>query len=165
MTMRASFIAGASAGALLTTTILAGSTASATPPSTPGPAPDGLVLVSQLDGRAKAKADGIDFRIKHDVVVRNFVLRYPADSNSGWHAHPGIVMASVISGSVTRYLPCGGPDGQTFTVGDAFVEVGPHYVESELGAALAITQIAPKGTGSLDKPFREDIETAPALIC
>jgi hypothetical protein len=147
-----------SAIAFLIGTAIAGSTASATPPSSPGPAPDGPVLVSKLDGPLKAKANGIDYHIKGDVMVRNFVLKYPAGSNSGWHKHPGLVMASVISGSVTRTLPCKAPE--TFTVGDAFVEVGPHFVASSTGAELQITQIAPFGTPPAD--LREDL---PAPIC
>ena len=159
--MHRKFIAAGSAVALLAASALVSSTASATPASVPPPAPVGSVLVSTLDGPLKAKANGIEFKTKGNVVVRNFVLGYPAGSYSGWHQHPGLVMASVVSGSVTRYLPCQAPE--TFNVDDAFVEVGPHFVESTGGATLAITQIAPEGTGTPgNKPFREDL---PEPVC
>jgi hypothetical protein len=164
--MRNKTIALGSAAVLLAVSALVSSSASATPTSVPAPAPiaikdlpaddpikDPAVFVSNLPGSLKAKASGIEFKTKGTVVVRNFVLNYPANSYSGWHQHPGIVMASVLSGSVTRTLPCQAPE--TFTVGDAFVEVGAHYVASSGGAKLAITQIAPAGTTG--PAFREDL--------
>lgn len=145
----------AAAAVLLTIPCLLSSSASATPATgtptrvttnppvelaRPGP------FTSTLDGPLKAKDEGITLKAKGDVTVRNFFLTYPPTANSGWHRHPGLVMASVVSGTVTRQLPCKEPE--TFVAGQAFVEVGPHLVQNagSVDAVLAITQLIPAGT-------------------
>jgi quercetin dioxygenase-like cupin family protein len=78
------------------------------------------------------------------VTVRTFALTYPAGADSGWHQHPGIVIAVVSEGSVTRRSGC---KTETFKKGDSFTEVGPHDVTNPgaVRAVLSITQILPKG--------------------
>ena len=51
-----------------------------------------------IDGKLKAKDYGIEFKTKGDVRVLDATLTYPAGTNSGWHEHPGVVIATVISG-------------------------------------------------------------------
>ena len=137
---------------------LVGSTASGTPGkgATPYPIPP---IDSTLDGPLRASADGIKLKIGDDATVRNFVLTYGPGAYSGWHKHPGIVLAVVLEGSVERRLPCRKPE--TFVAGQAFTEVGTHYVRnvntsetSGPSAKLLITQIVPKDTDPTE--FRED---------
>ena len=127
--------------------------AQATAPSTPGPTPS-LLTVGTLAGPTKAKKDGIELKVLSDTTVRVFTLTYPPGSSSGWHAHPGIVLAVVESGSVTRRLDdCSAP--QTFTTGQAFTEVTGHLVTNPgtTDAVLRITQLFPAGSTVL----REDL--------
>jgi quercetin dioxygenase-like cupin family protein len=155
---------------LLTTAGLVGpalATPGTPPPNNPAPevpanpqAPGSLLAVlGTVDGPVKARQDGITLRAKDGFQVRNFILNYPAHSNSGWHSHPGLVIANVIEGSVTRTLGCGQP--QTFTVGEAFVEEGSHFVENKTNAPvrLAITQLIPTGVAVTDLRHDDPVPT------
>jgi hypothetical protein len=105
------------------------------------PIPQGV-----LDGPGSIHQDGINLVIgKGDATVRSFDLTYPVDSSSGWHMHPGIVIAVVVSGTVSRQLKdC---SIATFSAGEAFTEVGPHLVWNPgmAEAVLRITQVFPTG--------------------
>ena len=137
---------------------LVSSTASGDPGSgtTPYPVPP---IDSTLDGPLRATADGIKLKIDDDATVRNFVLTYGPGAFSGCHEHPGIVLAVVLEGAVERRVPHRRPE--TFAVGQAFTEVGPHYVRNVNtattgpSAKLLITQIVPKGTGPTE--FRKEL--------
>jgi hypothetical protein len=109
-----------------------------------------------LPGPQKSEADGIEFKTNVNVKVDDFELTYAAGGFSGWHKHPGIVIATVKSGSVVRKLGCA--SGETFTVGQTFTEVGIHHVSSRKGAVLSITQIYPVSSASA----RIDL---PAPVC
>ena len=74
----------------------------------PTPTPDSLVF-GQLDGKTKAKNDGIELHTRDDTNIAVFELTYPIGSSSGWHSHPGIVIATVKSGS---RQPAGGLQGE-----------------------------------------------------
>jgi len=100
----------------------------ATPPVgtvAPAPAPP---PEAALDGRVKAQADGVRLTLRQGAFVRDFTLTYApgsgsgSGSGSGWHQHPGLVLATVVSGSVLRSVPCGRPE--TYGAGQGFVEVG-----------------------------------------
>jgi quercetin dioxygenase-like cupin family protein len=127
-----------------------GSVAIATPVSDPPPsATPGSLVFGQLDGKTKAKNDGVELRTRDDTNVAVFELTYPVGSSSGWHSHPGIVIATVKSGSVKRQVGC---TVQTFTAGDSFTEVEPHFVSNvytdpaqpdAAPAVLEITQLYP----------------------
>src|SRR4051812_43350412 len=77
------------------------SSAAATPAT---PAPNnpaaGPSVIGVLDGPSKAKNDGIELKVKQDTAVRVFTLTYPVGSTSGWHSHPGVVVATVEAGTV-----------------------------------------------------------------
>ena len=82
---------------------LVGSTASATPPSVPPPIPSPAPPPeASLDGPHNWHSNGIKLKISGDAVVRNFTLTYGPGVNSGWHRHPGLVLATVVSGTVYR---------------------------------------------------------------
>ena len=110
-------------------------------------------------GPNKVSQDGIELKTKTETDVTTFDLTYPPGSFSGWHAHPGIVLVVVKSGSVVRQTDCG--PGETFTVNDAFTEVGPHYVSNPGSepAVLSITRIYPT---SAESTPRIDL---PAPVC
>lgn len=127
----------------------------ATPPVgsvVPSPAPPPEATSEE---RVDARADGVRLKLPEGAVVRDFRLTYAPGASSGWHAHPGVVLATVVSGTVHRRVSCGAAD--TFTAGQVFVEVGPHLVQNTGSddAVLSITQIAPGGTTGA--AFREDL--------
>lgn len=116
-----------------------------------------------MDAHTKARHDGISFETKGDTKVATFELTYPIGPNSGWHSHPGIVIAVVKTGTVTRQVGC---RVKKFTAGDSFTEVKPHFVSNfytnaatvdATAAVLEITQIFPA-----DAPSRRIEESAPA---
>ena len=115
-------------------------TPSSGPPTVATNAASGL-----LDGTnrpARWTQDGVQLKTSRPTTVRTFTLTYPVGSDSGWHSHPGIVVAVVAAGTVERRTACG---TDTFTVGDAFIEVGPHRVSNAgaVDAVLSITRIYP----------------------
>lgn len=147
----------AGCGAVIAVGALTFGTAFATP-GVDAPAPENLVS-GDLDGPAKAKKDKIELKVDQDTTVRAFTLTYKPGSNSGWHRHPGIVVAIVEKGTVTRQLE---NDCRvvTFTQGDVFTEVVGHLVtnpSSTDDAVLRITQFFPAGA----TPLRQDIEDNP----
>lgn len=140
------------AGAALVVTGLAGFTASAAPGAAPAPAPTASLLVEgTLDGPSRASQDGITLKTRGDVTVRDFTLTYPVAATSGWHQHPGIVLATVEQGTVLQQVGC-----RTYrrTQGESFTEVAPHKITNAVStgteeagrAVLRITQIVPAGT-------------------
>ena len=90
--------------------------------------------------------------------MATFTLTYPPGAYSGWHSHPGIVVAVVKSGTVLRQVGC---RKETFTVGDSFTEVGTHRVSNPetVDAVLEITQIYPS-----DAPARRIEQTDPCPV-
>jgi len=119
------------------------SRAAATPATPPPTNPTaGPSVIGVLDGPSKAKNDGIELKVKGDTAVRVFTLTYPAGSTSGWHSHPGVVVATVEAGTVRRQIGC---KADTFSVGDTFTEADPHQVTNVGGvpAVLRITQLFP----------------------
>ena len=150
--MRLKLAALLTTSAVLLGCLSVGSTALATPPAAPPLTPitdPNPPVVGLLDGRTKAKNDGVEFKTRTDTNIAVFELTYPIGSFSGWHSHPGIVIATVKSGAVTRQVGC---KVKTFTAGDSFTEVDPHYVKNVYTdskqpgaepAVLEITQIYP----------------------
>ncbi len=127
---------------------LAGATATATPTPTPAPAP---AVSGTLDdsGRPtlRIRQDGVELRVRDESTVLTTELVYQPGQESGWHSHPGIVIAVVREGSVVRQSVDrrGRCVAETFGVGDAFYEVGPHFVSNpgDAPALLRITRIYP----------------------
>jgi hypothetical protein len=126
-----------------------GTIALATPASDPPPTRTTTTVTGILDGPTKAKQDGVELKTKGDTKVVTFELTYPIGSYSGWHSHPGIVIAVVKAGIVVRKVGC---KVQTFTAGQSFTEAKPHFVSNFYTdpatphaepAVLEITQIYP----------------------
>jgi quercetin dioxygenase-like cupin family protein len=143
----------------------AGATPTATPTPSPAPTLTPAPAVSgTLDdsGRRilRIAQDGIDLRIREEATVLTTELVYAPGQESGWHTHPGIVIAVVSEGSVVRQTPDrrGRCVSETFGEGDAFYEVGPHFVSNpgDEPALLRITRIypsdMPEGRVNLEEP-------------
>ena len=133
--------AGAAASSLM---LIGTAVASATPASGDALPTNSTATISTLAGPSKAEKDGIELKVDSDTNVRRFIATYPPKSHSGWHAHPGIVMAIVRKGTVTRQLSdCSPP--QKFTEGQVFTEVIGHKVSNETNevAELEITHMYP----------------------
>ncbi|SDT03109.1 hypothetical protein SAMN04488543_2885 [Friedmanniella luteola] len=146
----------ATAGATLLVGVLAVSTAVAAPGGgrvQPPPAPTaGPVVSGTLDGGTRARQDGIVLKTRDDATVRTFTLTYPAGAVSGWHQHPGVVLATVESGNVVQQVGC---RRNVWAAGQSFTEVDPHQVSNPSPtepAVLRITQIVPVGA-----TLREDV--------
>jgi hypothetical protein len=143
-------------GVLAVSTAVAapGSASSAATPSPPPPAPTaGPAVEGILDGGTRAKQDGIALRTRDDALVRTFTLTYPPLAESGWHQHPGIVLATVESGRVVQRVGC---DRNVWKKGQSFTEVEAHLIRNPsktTPAVLRITQIAPE-----DVPLRENVD-------
>ena len=103
----------------------------------------------------KAKNDRIKLQVRRDTDVRSFTLTYPVGSTSGWHEHPGIVVAVVRSGLVEQRVGC---RRHTFGPDEAFTESSLHKVTNigKVPAVLEITQFYPAGIAvpdlRLDRP-------------
>lgn len=96
----------------------------------------------------------IKFQTKADVDLVTQTITFAAGSTSGWHAHPGVVLVTIASGSLVRYD--GNCSGTTYTAGSArsaFVESGDHagLVRNETASAAVVyvTYVVPKGTTAL----------------
>jgi quercetin dioxygenase-like cupin family protein len=162
---RPTLVASGLAATFATTTLVAvaalgAAPATATPPVGPPSSSPSPAIEYTSAKKVDARSDGVRLKIPKDGVVRDFTLTYTYGQSSGWHQHPGLVLATVVSGSVYRTVPCQRP--QKFSAGQVFVEVGPHFVENlnAEDAVLSITQIAPAGTTGA--AFREDL---PAPSC
>ena len=138
MKILAALVACGSVGALSLTSS-ATATPATPPPNNPAAGPS---VIGILDGPSKAKNDGIELKVQRETAVGVFTLTYPVGSTSGWHSHPGIVVATVETGTVRREIGC---VADTFSVGDTFTEAEPHQVTNvgTTPAVLRITQLFP----------------------
>ena len=74
-------------------------------------------------GGFKIHVDGIKVESKSAASFTVAHLTFAPGGTTGWHVHPGPVLVTVISGSVTKFsADC---TAQTYTTGQAFVENGP----------------------------------------
>ena len=145
-------VASALAGGVWISAVGATATATPTPTSTPAPVLTPAPPVSgTLDdsGRRilRIAQDGVELRVRDESTVLTTELVDQPGQESGWHSHPGIVIAVVRQGAVVRQTVDrrGRCVAETFEVGDAFYEVGPHFVSNPADepALLRITRIFP----------------------
>jgi quercetin dioxygenase-like cupin family protein len=104
----------------------------------------------------KASADHIQLRSRVATDVATQTITSPPGASSGWHSHPGIVLVSVQSGTVTMYdADC---RATRYGPGQAFVEVGDEAMlvrnNTTTNAVLYVTLIVPRSAPLLriDKP-------------
>jgi hypothetical protein len=121
------------------------------------------LVTGYLADKIQENSDRVKFQTKDptDVRVQNIVIG--AGGNSGWHHHPGIVIATVLSGQVTfTHSDCSSTTyGQGLAAGSVFVEGGddPGRASSVGGATLYATFVAPHVDPPAGPVFR--IEDAP----
>jgi quercetin dioxygenase-like cupin family protein len=103
------------------------------------------LVTANFDNTIHLNSDRIKFQTKDPTVVRvaSVVFDAGGTSTSGWHHHPGFVIVSVKTGSVTVWhSDC----SQTpYGAGSAFVESGddPAQVTSAGGATTYVTYVVP----------------------
>jgi quercetin dioxygenase-like cupin family protein len=101
------------------------------------------LVTANLDNAVQLNSDRIKLQTKDPTVVRVATVVFGVGGSSGWHHHPGLVIVSVKSGSVTVW---GSDCSQTtYGAGSAFVESGddPGQVTSVGGATNYVTYVAP----------------------
>jgi quercetin dioxygenase-like cupin family protein len=107
--------------------------------------PDSLVT-GNLDNRIEANSDQVKLQTKGLTDVRVQKITFDPGGTSGWHHHPGIVIATVATGVVNFALGCNSTDyGPGQPAGSVFVEHGdtPGQASSVLGATVFVTFVAP----------------------
>jgi quercetin dioxygenase-like cupin family protein len=110
-------------------------------------------VTANFDTTFKLNNDRVKFQTKDANDLRVQKATFTAGATSGWHHHPGMVLAAVASGSVTVWDEnCNqetyGPD---LPNGAVFVEGGdtPMQVTSTGGATEYVTLVAPDHTPPL----------------
>jgi hypothetical protein len=136
----------------------------------PGSGASGVVLAQgRMPGRLKIKT-----RDASDVVVQQVTLQ--PGGFTGWHTHPGVVLAVVKAGTLTRYVAdC---TYKTYRTGDAFIEtevstwgatrIGPYRssctspISTRLAARCGSRQTLPPALHPLERgpPERKGGEAA-----
>ena len=95
----------------------------------------------------KVNSDRVKFQTKDPTDVRVARIDIAAGGRSGWHHHPGIVIVTVASGSVTfMHSDCSSKTyGPGLPDGAVFVEGGdePAQASSTTGATNYVTFVAP----------------------
>lgn len=91
---------------------------------------------------------GVDLETEEPVEVTTFTLTLDPGGFTGWHTHPGILIATVQSGAVVRDVGC---QARTYSAGEAFVEHGDQptgqvrNASVTAPAAFSVTHIATPG--------------------
>jgi quercetin dioxygenase-like cupin family protein len=112
-----------------------------------------------LSHSIKAKTHEVKLKTKGPVDLVTATVNIAAGGSSGWHSHPGVVLVSVVSGSLVFYdHHC---RATVHAAGSAFVESGNHagLVRNESATTPAVvyaTYLVPAGTPNaslrVDKP-------------
>jgi len=93
--------------------------------------------------------DAVKLQTKGSVDFVTATVAIAAGGSSGWHSHPGIVLVSVVSGSLTFYdAAC---VGTVYAAGSSFVESGvtPGLVRNTsatVAASVLATYLVLEGT-------------------
>jgi hypothetical protein len=88
--------------------------------------------------------------VLHSPEVVTQTVKFPPGSYSGWHSHPGFLVSTVLSGTLTRYATdC---SAQTYGAGQSFYETGASTFivknETSADASDTVTFVVPGGTPS-----------------
>ena len=104
-------------------------------------------VTANLDDSVQENSDRVKFQTKDPTDVRVQKIVFAAGGYSGWHHHPGIVIAAVASGTVTfTESDCSSTTyGPGLPAGAVFVEKSdtPGQASSAGGATVYATFIAP----------------------
>lgn len=120
------------------------------------------IVTANFDHTAQQNSDSVKFQTKSPTDVRIQELVFAPGGFSGWHHHPGIILVSVKSGTVTLWnSDCSSTTyGPGLPDGAVFVEGGddPVQATSATGATAYVTYVAP----SADPPvFRIEDDVVP----
>ena len=92
------------------------------------------------------EANDIELETNKPAEVATVTLTLDPGGFTGWHTHPGILIATVQSGAVVRQVGC---HSRTYGVGQVFVEHGDQptgqvrNASATEPAVFSVTQIAP----------------------
>jgi hypothetical protein len=86
--------------------------------------------------------------VLHSPEIVTQTVKFPPGGYSGWHTHPGFLVSTVLSGTLTRYnTDC---SSQTFGAGQSWTETGTNTFiiknETNAEASDTVTFIVPGGT-------------------
>ncbi len=128
------------------------------PPFTPNPT---NLVTANFDHTVHLNSDRVKFQTKGATDVRVQRLVFDPGDSSGWHHHPGIVLVTVESGSVTlTQSDCSSVTyGPNEPAGAVFAEGGddPVLATSATGATNYVVFVVPDGD-----LFRIDDHDAPS---
>jgi quercetin dioxygenase-like cupin family protein len=120
------------------------------------------LVTANFDTTFQLNNDRVKFQTKDANDLRVQKATFTAGATSGWHHHPGMVLATVASGSVTVWDENCNQEtyGPGLPNGAVFVEGGndPMQVTSTGGATEYVTLVAPDHTPPL---FRLEDEPPP----
>lgn len=119
---------------------------------------ENFVLQANLQDEARINHDRVKLQTKGATVVRVQRLTFAPGAFTGWHHHPGAVIVTIASGSLTltdgscqskTYGP-GSPNGNVFIEGhdDA------HQASSAGGAVVYVTYLSPDATFRVEDPVQ-----------
>jgi quercetin dioxygenase-like cupin family protein len=86
--------------------------------------------------------------VLHSPEIVTQTVNFPPGASSGWHTHPGFLVSTQLTGTLTKY----GTDcsSQTYNAGQSWTETGANtfIVKNETNAAASdiVTFIVPGGT-------------------
>jgi len=115
-----------------------------------------LIAKGTIATPVKVSVNGIKFSTKGPTDVINQRVTFDPAGNSGWHMHPGLVIVTVIEGSVATASGCHSPT--VYGVGQSFVEppMKAGYVKNTSTTVRAVTfatLVIPQGVaGRIDAP-------------
>jgi quercetin dioxygenase-like cupin family protein len=114
-----------------------------------------------LTHEVNINADGITFQTEDeaDIVVQTITI--DPGGSSGWHTHPGFLLAVVESGAVSLQVGC---STNAYSAGQSFHETGTTPTMARNVAAgmtvVRVTYIVPKGS-----PTRLDVPESQIPVC
>lgn len=102
----------------------------------------------QLHPAVAGKFGMMPVGVLHSPEVVTQQATFTPGGASGWHAHPGFVTGTVVSGQINRYAPdC---TEETFAAGQSFYETAakPFILKNEgtVNAVVMVTLVVPTGT-------------------
>jgi quercetin dioxygenase-like cupin family protein len=116
------------------------------------------LATGSLDNPIQLNNDRIKLQTKDPIIVRVASVAFGPGGSSGWHHHPGFVVATVATGSLTyETSDC---SQTTYGPGSVFIESGdePALATSTGGETGYLTYVVPKADPAV---FRID-DAAPA---
>jgi hypothetical protein len=127
-----------------------------------------LPVIDPLKGRWAGDADRnrrrrpiweVEVEARPTLDVATQMITFQPGGHSGWHSHPGPVLISVISGSMTFY-ESDDPDCQPLVrnAGEGYLDTGEHAHiarnETSAPATNVVTYLVPAGAAlRIDEPF------------